>query len=338
MLGAAGFLYPAQTTPAPDQPGASFLPPTPTNQLQVKPVTNIPMGSETTQYDTGPHQLSIGTGPYSDNSLGGGGGSDQVSEIANFTAQLESGGGHALYAGGPPKGMVDTTYGQFGPFQSQYGKGAQGVDNYVAQILKANPNATLGDYYSGYVLDTGDPSKLPGADALKDRYPAAYNNLQKQMAARGYSLNTPLSSLTGASGNRQIVGYSDDGYPVYANVPTPKTDPNALKPGTQDTGTTYDPQAAQDRYDAQQAQNKKQMEAMMALAAIKGFALHPVPYNPAAILELSRSHLYGPAETHMTGLPNMAGSAIPKLQLSQDVTAISPRRVPGALGQKGPPQ
>jgi hypothetical protein len=90
--------------------------------------------------------------------------------------------------------MVNPTYGQYQGFVSQYGSGAAGVDNYAAQVLAANPNATLGDFYSGYVLGTGNPAVLPGAGALQSSYPSAYNNLANNS---GVPLDTPLASLTG---------------------------------------------------------------------------------------------------------------------------------------------
>lgn len=308
-------------------PGSSFLPPVvPSSQLHVTPYTgpSTPSGLAPPQYSTGPNQLSVGTAP---------GQQQQNSAISDFTAQLESGGG--LYAGDQPATMVDKTYGQYRLFQKQYGAGAAGVDNYVAQILKANPNATLGDYYSGYVLGTGDPSKLPGMDALKDQNPKAYNNLQKQMAAHGYNANTPLSSLTGTSaGQQQVVGISEDGYPIYASAPTTKADPNQpLKPAT--TNGYSESAAGGPTPEQVQAKAQSDMMKMQMAAMLRGWALHPVPYDPAAILKVS--HIYGEPDTRITGrLPEIANVSIPKLQLAQPLSALTPSRVPGKLQQRGP--
>jgi hypothetical protein len=63
-------------------------------------------------------------------------------------------------------------YGQKAGFVAQYGSGVSGVHSYANQVLAANPNATLGDFYSGYVLGTGNPAATPGIGALQN--PAAY--------------------------------------------------------------------------------------------------------------------------------------------------------------------
>lgn len=117
-----------------------------------------------------------------------------MSAISNIVANLESGNG-ANNASQPPS-MVNPTYGQYGGFVSQYGNGAEGVDNYASQVLAHNPNATLGDFYSGYVLGTGNPGSTPGVGALQSQYPAAYANL---ITNSGYSADTPLSSLVGTN-------------------------------------------------------------------------------------------------------------------------------------------
>lgn len=300
------------------------------NPLTVKPIQNIPAAPpDRMQYDTSGKVGTI-TQYGQPNQLGGGTQTGQ-SAISNFVWGLESsyGKGADLNRQRNPH-MVDYDYGQYGGFAHDYGTGSQGVDNYAAKVLAANPHATLGDFYSSYVLNTGNPSQLSTPDDLKANNPMYYANLQKQLATHGYNFNTPLSSLTGSGGNQQVVGMTDEGNVVYA--PAPRTAPvqDTLQPAsTAQAGAAGGPTP-----DSVAAQASKQMQQMMMMAALRGYALHPVPYDPAAILKVS--HIYGEPDTRIGGLPHMAGSEIPKLQLTPEVTAISPRRVPGALGQKGP--
>lgn len=129
-----------------------------------------------------------------------------MSALSDIIANLESGGG--AYAGSQPSSMVNPTYGQYAGFVSQYGDGAAGVDNYASQVLAANPNATLGDLYSGYVLNTGNPASTPGLSALQSAYPSAYNNLVNNA---GVSADTPLSSLlNGGSSTGSILTSEPD--------------------------------------------------------------------------------------------------------------------------------
>lgn len=133
--------------------------------------------------------------------------SDQpTSTLAQIIAGLESGNG--TYAGNQPASMANPTYGQYSPFVQQYGDGATGVDAYAQAMLNANPNATLGDYYAGYVLGTGNPANAPTLEQLQTQYPSAYNNLVNNS---GYDLSTPLASLTGMqtvpTGDTSAQGY-----------------------------------------------------------------------------------------------------------------------------------
>lgn len=138
--------------------------------------------------------------------------SDQpTSTLAQIIAGLESGNG--AYAGNQPVSMANPTYGQYSPFVQQYGDGATGVDAYAQAMLNANPNATLGDYYAGYVLGTGNPANAPTLEQLQAQYPSAYNNLVNNS---GYDLSTPLSSLTGMqtvpTGDTSAQGYGTPNY------------------------------------------------------------------------------------------------------------------------------
>lgn len=118
------------------------------------------------------------------------GGVSATSLISQIVAQLESGGG--AYAAQQPASMANPVYGQYSAFVTQYGSGADGVDNYAAQVLAHNPDATLGDFYSSYVLSTGNPAHLSNVQQLAAQYPSAFSNL---VANAGVSPDTPLSSL-----------------------------------------------------------------------------------------------------------------------------------------------
>lgn len=141
--------------------------------------------------------------------------------------------------------MVNPTYGQYSQYVSQYGSGAAGVDNYAQQVLAANPNATLGDFYSGYVGGTGNPANTPGLAALQSQYPDAYNNL---LANAGVDANTPLSSLVGPSSLAQdtVTGAPLDSSAGLAAGPSSYVNPdnlNALDPsntGNQLSGAALD--------------------------------------------------------------------------------------------------
>lgn len=77
-----------------------------------------------------------------------------------------------------------STLGQKAAFQAQYGAGPQGITNYAQQLLRANPNATFGDFYAGYALGTGDPRRAPTIEDLRTRYPEAYKNLVTNFPAQ----------------------------------------------------------------------------------------------------------------------------------------------------------
>jgi hypothetical protein len=94
----------------------------------------------------------------------------------------------------------DPTYGQFSGFQQQYGRGAVGVDNYARQVLAANPDATIGQFYSTYVIGTGRPSRLVGPQELADISTPQMNyikNLRDTLARHGLGLDTKLRTLMG---------------------------------------------------------------------------------------------------------------------------------------------
>lgn len=116
-----------------------------------------------------------------------------MSTISDIIAQLESSAGRL--ASRQPSGMFNPTYGQGAGFAKQYGSGAAGVDNYANQVIANTPDATLGQFYSSYVLGTGNPSVLHSPNTLQSVYPSAYQNLLQNA---GVNMNTPLASLLGA--------------------------------------------------------------------------------------------------------------------------------------------
>jgi hypothetical protein len=100
--------------------------------------------------------------------------------------------------------MVDPVYGQYSAFANQYGSGAAGVDNYGSQFLAANPNATIGDFYSNYVLGTGSASNPQyGYSNLVSQYPSAATNLSSNIDPL-----TSLASLTGGTGGTGGMSFS----------------------------------------------------------------------------------------------------------------------------------
>jgi hypothetical protein len=123
---------------------------------------------------------------------GGYGGNGGQSRISQIIAVLESGGG--MFAGQQPASMVDPVYGQYAAFANQYGSGPAGVDNYAAQVLALNPNATFGEFYSSYVLGTGNPAVLFSPSDLQAQYPSAYNNM---LHNAGVAPDTPLAAVVG---------------------------------------------------------------------------------------------------------------------------------------------
>lgn len=116
--------------------------------------------------------------------------SESNSALSSIIAQIESSNG--ANNASQPASMANPTYGQYPSFVAQYGSGAAGVDNYASQMLAANPNATLADFYAGYAISTGNPANPPSVEQLQTQYPDYYNNLANNS---GVALDTPLSTL-----------------------------------------------------------------------------------------------------------------------------------------------
>lgn len=152
-----------------------------------------------------------------------------MSSLSDLVAQLESGGG--ANNASQPASMVNPTYGQYSAFATQYGSGAPGVDNYAGQFLAANPNATVGDFYSNYVLGTGSASNPQNIYSdLQAQYPSAASNL-----ANNINPDTSLASLTSNPAlGFSIVGDTASGSGSDGNFAavTPSTDNPFYIPGT----------------------------------------------------------------------------------------------------------
>lgn len=161
--------------------------------------------------------------------------SGTTSTLSQIVAQLESGNGTNV--ANQPASMVNPTYGQYGAFVSQYGSGSVGVDNYATQMLAANPNATLGDFYSSYVLNTGNPAQLSTLAELQNQQPAAYKNLTGNF---GDSLNLPLSSLVNNNASASDYASASDGFSPSIDVGG-SSDAPVGEPGSEYTpsGSTY---------------------------------------------------------------------------------------------------
>ena len=104
-----------------------------------------------------------------------------------------------------PASMTNPLYGQYRGFMSQYGDGEAGIQNYAQQVVAANPNATLGDFYGGYFGGTGNPGKA--STSLFGNWaqgPAAQSNWNGVLAANAYSANQPLSGFVGQPIGSQI--------------------------------------------------------------------------------------------------------------------------------------
>jgi hypothetical protein len=100
---------------------------------------------------------------------------------------------------GPHNGYANYRYQQFPAFVNQYGSGAAGVTNYAQQVLAANPNATFGDFYGGYVTGTGNPATAKLDNLLTTNQPGAqgaYNNLIKNSPI---DPSTPLAQVLSGS-------------------------------------------------------------------------------------------------------------------------------------------
>lgn len=164
--------------------------------------------------------------------------SGTTSTLSQIVAQLESGNG--ANNANQPASMVNPTYGQYGDFVGQYGSGAIGVDNYANQMLAANPNATLGDFYSSYVLGTGNPAQLSTLAELQNQQPAAYKNLTSNF---GDSLDLPLNTLVSNNASASDYASASDGFAPSIDVTGPEQGSSSTygQPGSEYTpsGNTF---------------------------------------------------------------------------------------------------
>lgn len=137
-----------------------------------------------------------------------------MATLADMVAQLESGGG--AFNASQPASMVNPTYGQYQGFVSQYGSGATGVNNFAQQTLAANPNATVGDFYAGYVLGTGNPGQYSWSDLQNTTVPGARGAANNFLNNSGYDPNTPLASaMGGGTMSNGVVDNAIGSMPAY---------------------------------------------------------------------------------------------------------------------------
>lgn len=119
---------------------------------------------------------------------------------------------------GPNGRFANELYQQYPAFAKQYGVGESGINNYARQVLKANPNATFGDLYGGYVTGTGDPAAARMQNLLMTTQPGARGAYANLMRNSPIDPNTPLSSLIGGTGQGPMAYAADNTNPPYATM------------------------------------------------------------------------------------------------------------------------
>lgn len=170
------------------------------------PVT--PQANTTSDAALSPAPLSQAPQP-----LSGGGLPQNTAALTGAVAKLESGNSPV---DGPAGGYANYRFQQFPAFAKQYGTGADGVVNYAKQVLAANPNATFGDMYGGYVTGTGNPATAAVGSLKTTTQPGAqgaYGNLVRNSPV---DPKTPLWRLL-ASGLGDLLGPTS----AYADTPKP---------------------------------------------------------------------------------------------------------------------
>lgn len=194
LLG-GGASAPAVTpSPAPSTPSPATITPPPANGTAGAALSPVPLSQS-------PQPMS------------GGGLSQNASALTDAVAKLESGNSPV---DGPAQGYANYRFQQFPAFAKQYGTGADGVINYAKQVAAANPNATFGDMYGGYVTGTGNPATAAMRSLQTTTQPGAqgaYGNLVRNSPV---DPKTPLSQLL-ASGLGDLLGPAS----AYADTPKP---------------------------------------------------------------------------------------------------------------------
>lgn len=127
-----------------------------------------------------PQTLSGGTLPQNGASL-----TDAVAKLESSNSPVN----------GPAGGYANYRFQQFPAFVKQYGSGEDGVLNYARQVLAANPNATFGDMYGGYVTGTGNPATARAASLQTTTQPGAQGAYANLVRNSPIDPNTPLSQL-----------------------------------------------------------------------------------------------------------------------------------------------
>lgn len=116
------------------------------------------------------------------------------SSVPDAVAKLESGNSPI---NGPANGYANYRYQQFPAFVDQYGSGEKGLINYAHQVLAANPNATFGDMYGGYVTGTGNPATAHEASLQTTTQPGAQGSYANLVHNSPIDPKTPLAQVLG---------------------------------------------------------------------------------------------------------------------------------------------
>lgn len=159
--------------------------------------------------------------------------------LGQIIFQLEGG------AGGAPQGpgsvsrasgvetFANEAYGQHAGFADQYGSGEAGVLNYANQMVAANPNVTVGEFYASYNQATGNPANVTSLGTLAANNPGAYRNFTSNA---GSYANTPLSATLG--GSQTAAAPNSGASPSEAFDPNSGMFDNNSQVGTQPTANS----------------------------------------------------------------------------------------------------
>jgi hypothetical protein len=141
-----------------------------------------------------------------------------IFQLEGGAAGAPQGPGVVNLSGGGVENFVNEAFGQHAGFANEYGSGETGVLNYAQQMLAANPNATVGQFYASYNQGTGNPANITSLSTLASANPGAYNNFTQNA---GQYANTPLASVIGngtASGLGS--GTYSTGLGSYEDIPS----------------------------------------------------------------------------------------------------------------------
>ena len=121
-------------------------------------------------------------------------------------------------------------YQQFPAFVKQYGAGGSGRYQLAKQVLAANPNATFGDMYGGYVTGPGDTAAALMASLQTTTQPGAqgaFGNLVRNspIDPRDAACTIAISRRSAAS---PVDALAFNGQPQATPIPNVTTAPQAV--------------------------------------------------------------------------------------------------------------